>query len=426
MCKYSDFPRAFVHIDGDSFFASVEMAHDPSLVGRAVVTGYERGCATSMSALAKQIGVTRGMPVSQIERNFPDVVVVAGDYKTYELYARRMYAIVRRYTGIVEEYSIDECFADITSSLNEQHKTYDSIISAIKSDLQQELGLTFSLGLAPTKVLAKVASKLGKPNGLFTIPYSRIAQLTSDVSCERVWGLGPASCEKLATRGITTIGQFTAAPTAQVRSLLSKPGVELHTELQGQCVLTMNTTRRNPQSIEHTHTFSRAINNRDYLWKEVVLHTERLCTQLRKYDLAAKHVSLMLRSRTKYAETDIKLERHECVPELFLAELQKSFDNIYTSVELYSRVRVRMQSVQPRSDLAGDLFGGIKSATRYEHLHSVADKMNLRYGKDCMLSADRLLASSETVAQSRAGHRSTSLWRDNTRYIAIPFLGEVC
>lgn len=423
----NDFPCAFIHIDGDSFFASVEMAHNPSLIDKAVVTGYERGVATSMSAAAKELGIPRGMPISEVQRRFPSVVVVAGDYKTYELYARRMYAIVRRYTGSVEEYSIDECFADITDSLNAHHHSYADIAQAIKSDLQRELGVIYSVGVAPTKVLAKVASKLGKPNGLFVIPYSQARALTDHVPCERVWGLGPASCEKLESYGVRTIGQFVDMPAAIVRRLLAKPGSELQVELQGSSVLAINAVRRTPQSIEHTHTFSRSTNNREYLWKELVLYTEQLCTQLRKYDLAASSVSLLLRSRTDYSETDIVLERHECVPEMFLTRMRESFDAMYDPAELYTRVRVRLQKVQQRAELAGDLFGSSKIATRLEDLHSVTDKMNIRYGKNCIVSADRLLAVGESVAQLRGGHRSVGLWREssnNSRYISIPFLGE--
>src|SRR4051812_2148322 len=108
------FPRAIVHFDGDSFFASVEQLMNHELRGKPVVTGGERGAATSLSYEAKRMGANRGMSLQEIKKLCPDVVVVSSDYLSYSIYARRMYSIVRSFTPDVEEYSIDECFADIT------------------------------------------------------------------------------------------------------------------------------------------------------------------------------------------------------------------------------------------------------------------------------------------------------------------------
>src|SRR5882724_5041887 len=108
------FPRAIVHIDGDAFFASCEQSRRPKLQGRPVVTGKERGIAASMSYEAKARGVTRGMRIAEIRKVCPEAVILPSDYETSSLLSKRFFAIVRRYTPDVEEYSIDECFADLT------------------------------------------------------------------------------------------------------------------------------------------------------------------------------------------------------------------------------------------------------------------------------------------------------------------------
>ena len=118
MNQSGSYPRAIVHFDGDSFFASVEQAKDYRLRGKPVVTGGERGAVTSLSKEAKMLGAHRGMPMQEIRRVCPSVIVLAGDYTAYSIYAKRMYAIAKTFTTKVEEYSIDECFADITG-LNE-------------------------------------------------------------------------------------------------------------------------------------------------------------------------------------------------------------------------------------------------------------------------------------------------------------------
>ena len=106
------FPRAIVHIDGDAFFASCEQSRDPSLKGKPVITGKERGIAASLSYEAKALGVKRGMSLWEIKKICPDVIILPSDYETYSLLSKRLYSIVRRYTPTVEEYGIDECFKE--------------------------------------------------------------------------------------------------------------------------------------------------------------------------------------------------------------------------------------------------------------------------------------------------------------------------
>jgi DNA polymerase-4/DNA polymerase V len=140
-----------VHIDGDAFFASCEQSRRPKLQGRPVVTGKERGMAASMSYEAKARGVKRGMRIAEIRKICPDAVILPSDYETYSLLSTRFFAIVRRYTPDVEEYSIDECFADLTGLRRPLRMSYIQIAEQIKKDLDTELGFTFSVGLAPNK-----------------------------------------------------------------------------------------------------------------------------------------------------------------------------------------------------------------------------------------------------------------------------------
>src|SRR5712691_11040004 len=163
------FPRAVLHIDGDAFFASCEQARDPQLQGQPVITGKERGIAASMSYKAKARGVTRGMRLFEIKRLCPDAIILPSDYETYSLLSQRLFAIVRRYTPDVEEYGIDECFADLTGLRRVLRMNYTDIARKIKHDLDTELGCTFAAGLAPNKVVAKIASKWQKPSGFTAI-----------------------------------------------------------------------------------------------------------------------------------------------------------------------------------------------------------------------------------------------------------------
>src|SRR4051794_36176715 len=202
------FPRAVVHIDGDAFFASCEQSRNPALAGRPVICGKERGIVASMSYEAKRRGVTRAMRIADVLKVCPDAVFLPSDYETYSLLSKRFFAIVRRYTPDVEEYSIDECFADLTGLRRPLRLSYLKIAERIKKELDAELGFTFSLGLAPNKVVAKIASKWAKPSGLTAIPGRELHRFLADLPVEKVWGIGPNTTAFLQKHGIRTALEY--------------------------------------------------------------------------------------------------------------------------------------------------------------------------------------------------------------------------
>src|ERR1041385_8772385 len=217
------FPRAVLHIDGDAFFASCEQSRRPKLQGRPVVTGKERGIAASMSYEAKARGVTRGMRISEIRKLCPDAIILPSDYETYSLLSKRFFAIVRRYTPDVEEYSIDECFADLTGLRAPLRMSYLTMAERMKKELDAELGFTFSVGLAPNKVVAKIASKWAKPSGLTAIPGRELHRFLATLPVEKVWGIGPNTTALLQKHGIRTALEFAQRQEPWVKKYLSKP-----------------------------------------------------------------------------------------------------------------------------------------------------------------------------------------------------------
>ena len=174
--------RVILHMDGDAFFVTCEVAKNPELKGKPVVTGQERGIVSAFSYEAKALGITRAMSIYSVRKNFPEVIVLSGDYKLYAMYSKKMFDIVRRYADDVEEYSIDECFADLTGLDKPLKMTYLEIAHRIKKEVNEELGLSVTVGLAPNKVLAKVASKWVKPNGLTVI--------TKETANDKMLGFG--------------------------------------------------------------------------------------------------------------------------------------------------------------------------------------------------------------------------------------------
>src|SRR5262244_2717131 len=152
-----------------------------------------------------------------------EAVILPSDYETYSLLSKRFFAIVRRYTPDVEEYSIDECFADLTGLRRPLRMSYLKIAARIKKDLDTELGFTFSVGLAPNKVVAKIASKWQKPSGLTAIPGKELPQYLAQLPIENVWGIGPQTTALLHKHRVKTALQFAQQPEAWVKKYCSKP-----------------------------------------------------------------------------------------------------------------------------------------------------------------------------------------------------------
>ncbi len=160
------YPHAILHIDADAFFASCEQAMHPQLRGKPLVCGGERGIATAVSYEARILGVTRGMPIFEVRRQFPQVIVRESDYETYSLFSKRMYVIVRAYTGMLEEYSIDECFADITGLCGSLCISYGDIALRIQTEIERALGISVSVGVAPREIIVMLKTQEFVSGGL--------------------------------------------------------------------------------------------------------------------------------------------------------------------------------------------------------------------------------------------------------------------
>lgn len=191
MLNLRSWPQAVLHIDGDAFFTSCEEAIHPELRGKPLITGGERGIVACASYAAKALGIRRGVSLHEAKKICPGLIVLPSDYETYSLFSRRMYNIVRRFTPQVEEYSIDEAFADLTGLRRCFHTSYEAIALNIKREVERELGITVSAGLSLSKVLAKVASKHRKPAGFTPIPGRRIPEYIRELPVEKLWGSDP-------------------------------------------------------------------------------------------------------------------------------------------------------------------------------------------------------------------------------------------
>ncbi len=162
MFLVSSWPQAILHLDADAFFASVIQAVNPSLKGKPVVVGKERGIVTACSYQAKKIGVERGMRIIEVKKRFPSVTIVNSDYELYQIFSWRMFDLICQFSPFVEEYSIDEAFVDLKGLRRPLNMSYEKIALMIKKTIESKLGITVSVGLSVSKSLAKLASSFSK------------------------------------------------------------------------------------------------------------------------------------------------------------------------------------------------------------------------------------------------------------------------
>ncbi len=377
------FPRAILHIDGDAFFASCEQSRNPALRGKPVVTGKERGIASSMSYEAKACGVTRAMPLHEIRKRCPNVVILPSDYETYSLLSKRLYAIVRRYTPDVEEYGIDECFADITGLRRPLHMSYEQIAERIKRELDTELGFTFSIGLAPNKVVAKVASKWKKPSGLTVIPAREIHTFLENLPAEKIWGIGRHTSNYLEKLGITTALQFARMRESEVRARFSKPFYEIWQELNGRFILPLTLEEKTSQaSIQKMRTFTPPSNDKKFVFAQLSKNIENACIKARRYKLAARRITILLRTSTFHdTAAELSLSHGSAFPDEIVTACESPFNSLFNPRVTYRATAVILTKFEPVLSQQPDLFGESVRVERLVKLYDAVDAIAARYGK---------------------------------------------
>jgi DNA polymerase-4/DNA polymerase V len=429
----TSFPNAIIHIDGDAFFASCEQARNPKLKGRPVITGKERGIAASMSYEAKAKGITRGMRVSDMLKLCPDAVIMPSDYETYSLLSKRFFDIVRRYTPMVEEYSIDECFADFTGLRRRFRTSYIEIAERLRKDLEHELGFTFSMGLAPTKVLAKVGSKWKKPDGFTAIQGRLIHKYLQYWPVEKVWGIGPQTTAYLAKMNIHTALQYAEQEEAWVKSHLTKPFFEIWQELRGHSVYPVTTAEKTTYySIQKVKTFSPASSERVFVFAQLSKNIENACMKARKYKLASPKVIVFLRTHDfQDSSMEIKLSRPTNFPNDIVQAVEPHFDEIFSRRFKYRSTGAMLLDLTEDNIVQQDLFGESIRVEKLQQIYASVDAIRAKYGKHTLFLGSSFQAhkfAQHIGDRGDAPERRGELWKGETKRkrLKIPmFVGYI-
>ena len=288
-----------MHIDMNAFFASVEQQVNPTLRGKpiAVIGSNERTVVTTSSYEARAYGVKTGMTKYKAKRLCPHIILVAGDTGRYADTCRRLIEIYRQYTPIVEVYSIDEAFLDITGSIP-LFGSAEIIAGNIKSDIRRNLGrLTCSIGIAPNKLLAKLGSDMKKPDGLVVIRQTDVGWLLDNLPVRELWGIGSQIEKHLAAMGIKTCGELGRRSIHVLKNRFGVIGERLKLMAQGiddSPVIPLE-QEADAKSVGHSMTLDRDVSDMETLERHILQLSEMVGRRLRRGGYAGRTVALTLR-----------------------------------------------------------------------------------------------------------------------------------
>jgi DNA polymerase-4 len=289
-------PRAILHLDLDAFFVAVEQLDNPALAGKAVIVGgrpQARGVVSSASYEARAYGVRSAMPTAQALRLCPEAVLLPGHHDRYHEMSRRVMSLLREYTPLLEQVSVDEAFLDVTGT--EAHYGPPAALAvALQSRLHIELGLSASLGVAANKLVAKIASDYHKPHGITVVPPGEEAAFLAPLPVRRLWGVGEVTARTLARLGLETIGDLAGVAPERLRQMFGVHGEHLARAARGQDDSPV-VTEHAVKSLSREETFARDTRDVALLGRELLRMSDEVAERLRRHGLLARTVTLKLR-----------------------------------------------------------------------------------------------------------------------------------
>ncbi len=292
--------RTILHLDMDAFFAAVEQRDRPGLRGRPVIVGADpqegrgRGVVSTASYEARRFGVGSAMPISEAWRRCPQGVYLPPDMEKYVRESRRIMELLQRVSDLVEPVSIDEAFLDVTGSAR-AFGDGETIARRLKDAIRAETGLTASVGVAASKLVAKIASDMRKPDGLVVVPPGTEAAFLAPLPVRRLWGVGPKMEEQLARLGIVTIGELASLEPGRLERRLGSHGHDLQRLARGEDERPVLAESADAKSLGQEHTYDRDTGDPGRLRATLLQLSDGVAARLRSHGLRARTVTLKYR-----------------------------------------------------------------------------------------------------------------------------------
>ena len=391
-------PRWILHVDMDAFYASVEQRDDPSLKGRPVIVGGigPRGVVAAASYEVRKFGVRSAMPMREALSRCPDAICVRPRMSHYQSVSRQIFLVFSAFTPLIEGLSLDEAFLDVTASIG-AFGPADSIAAEIKRRVLAETALTCSVGVAPNKLVAKIASELRKPDGLVVVRPDGVTALLDPLPLRRLFGLGPKTAPRVEALGIRTLGELRHASTEVLRPVFGRYAERVRERAAGIDDRPVVPDLEEVQ-ISTEETFDTDIEDHAQLRSELIRLADRSGARLRERGLAASCVTVKIR-RADF--TTYTRQRHIAPPTQetqVIARVGVELLDAWLATQPTSALRLLglgVSKLAPAIQL--DLFTSPESAHN-QHLDRAMDRIRGRFGRFAVARASSLPDAGEDLA----------------------------
>lgn len=375
----------------DAFFASVEQRDHPELRGKPVLVGGDgpRGVVAAASYEAREFGCHSAQPTVIAKRLCPDAVIVSGRHSDYRAVSKQVFEILERFSPVIQPISIDEAFLDVTGSTNLFGSSVD-IANQIRSLIKQETQLTCSVGVAPNKFLAKLASDMDKPDGLTVIQPDHIQETLDPLPVNALWGVGPSTERSLHRLGIRTVQDLRAHPLDSLQSRLGDLGEHLFRLARGIDDRPVRIDRQ-AKSISHEHTFETDLEDPDEVRSIIARQSQDVAMRLRKHERYARTVSIKIRfGNFETITRSTTLDNQSDETKVIHDSARALFDEWAGSFRPVRLIGVAVSQLTDAAATPG-LFD-VQDHAKDRAVDQASDQINTRFGKDSITRASALKA----------------------------------
>ncbi len=376
-----DTGRLIMHIDMDAFYASVEQADNPQLKGKPVIVGGgTRGVVSAASYEARKFGVKSAMPMFKAKKLCPHAIFLPVRIPRYKEISDLIMSILREFSPLVEKISIDEAFLDITGT-EILYGSPKELAKRIKKQIKSVTGLTCSVGIAPNKLLAKIASDMNKPDGLTVIEKKEVRRFMDKLPVEKLPGIGKQTSKDLKDLGIKTASDVLRFEVSFWEKRYGKSGIKLFEKAQGHDASPVTPTRQ-PKSFGAENTFPTDTSDHEDLKKWILFQSEKVGRHLRTHGYMAKRITVKI----KYC--DFKTKTHSRSLHGYTNSTKIIFD---TAVELLKEINPK-KKVRLTGVTASKLQKGVKqmkliediSGARQEKIDEAIDHITKKFGEGAL------------------------------------------
>jgi len=376
-----------LHVDLDAFFAAVEQRDNPQLRGKPVVVGADpkggkgRGVVSTCSYEARKFGIHSAMPVSKAYQLCPHAIFIQPHFEKYSEASRKVFKIFKDFTPHIQGLSIDEAFMDITTSAHLFGGPLETA-KRLKERIRKDVGLTASVGIAPVKFVAKIASDLSKPDGLIEVSAGGVEEFLNPLKIERLWGVGPKTAESLHRLGITTIGQLAELSRQDMHDRFGESGEHFYNLSHGIDFRAV-VEETDIKSVSHEHTFETDTANQEEILAVMLHLSELVSRRLRKYSLKGKTVTVKIRLQGFETYTRaVTLGERTNFTDVIFANSKKIFEKFFKHGMKIRLIGVRVNHFAD-AYVQDSLFSNPVDERR-EKIHLVVDKIKNKFGEDAI------------------------------------------